>query len=590
MKAQRVNNILALKSKEGEWVRDPAAKADLLAATFAGKNIMPPAQPNEFSKVLNKGTRMVHADVPTLGAAKYILEHLKDSSATGPDLLPSRILRECAAQLAVPLLYLACRILKTGRWPEMWIEHWIVPLYKKKAVYDPTNYRGVHLTAQISKAMERLIGTLWLPQLAAEPKFFGLNQFAYLPGKGARDALAVMVLTWLDGMCRKMKFGLYCSDVSGAFDKVDAARLVHKLRIKGFSEDIINVLQSWLRKRHAKVVVSGKSSRVMTLENQVFQGTVWGPSLWNTFFEDAQDAVAMHDFTSTVFADDLNSFKEFPLATKNSSILDEINKTQTSLHAWGKANSVSFDPGKESKHVISTYDPHGADFTILGVSFDCKLTMDRAVHDVSVSCGWKLQALLRSNRFFNSRELVNLYKSHVLSFIEYRTSALYHASDKVLKSLDSIQNRMLRIVDATELDALMYFNLAPLSTRRDIAMLGMIHRAVIGKGPDQLRRFFYRNTQVNTCYIQTRRQESKHSAELKEYRDGSHKEYISRSALGLVSVYNLLPENMLDIQDISVFQGALQDLVKGSASRGDGFWQKLLSPRWDLTCHPLAKR
>ena len=75
MKAQRVNNIPALKSKEGDWVRDPAAKADLLAATFAGKNIMPPAQPNEFSKVLNKGTQMVHVDVPTLGAAKYILEH-----------------------------------------------------------------------------------------------------------------------------------------------------------------------------------------------------------------------------------------------------------------------------------------------------------------------------------------------------------------------------------------------------------------------------------------------------------------------------------------------------------------------------------
>ena len=68
--------------------------------------------------------------------------------------------------------------------------------------------------------MKRLVGTMWLPKLAAEPKFFGPNQFAYLPGKGARDALAVMVLTWLNGMCGGLKFGLYCSDVSGAFDKV----------------------------------------------------------------------------------------------------------------------------------------------------------------------------------------------------------------------------------------------------------------------------------------------------------------------------------------------------------------------------------
>ena len=550
---------------------------------------MQPAQLNRFSQMPSKGTQMYSADMPTTPAANFVLAHLDTSSATGPDLLPTRILRECAAQLASPLQLLACRILKTGRWPEIWIEHWIVPLYKRKAVYDAMNYRGIHLTSQLSKAMERLIGTMWLPQLAAEPKFFGPNQFAYLPGKGARDALAVMVLTWLLGMCRGQKFGLYCSDVSGAFDKVDATRLVHKLRIKGFTEEIILVLQSWLRKRHAKVVVGGKSSCAMDLENQVFQGTVWGPSLWNTYFEDARDAIAMHDFIGMVFADDLNSFKEFPMAVENTFILDKIGDTQASLHSWGKANSVEFDPAKESKHVISTYDPHGKDFKILGVTFDCKLTMDRAVHDTMVSCGWKLQTLLRSGRFFTSRELVNLYKAHILSFIEYRTSAIYHASDTVLKGLDNIQSRMLRIVNATEVEALVHFNLAPLSTRREIAMLGLIHRAAIGKGPAQLMRFFHWHGQEKTCNVQTRWQASRHSSGLHEYRNGHHTDYLKRSALGLVSVYNLLPKDILDMLDISKFQGALQDLVKTYATRGDAQWQKLLSPRWDLTSHPLAR-
>ena len=33
-------------------------------------------------------------------------------------------------------------------------------------------------------------------------------------------------------------------------------------------------------------------------------------------------------------------------------------------------------------------------------------------------------------------------------------------------------------------------NLAPLAVRRDIAMLGLIHRAMLGRGPAQFREFF----------------------------------------------------------------------------------------------------
>ena len=48
----------------------------------------------------------------------------------------------------------------------------------------------------------------------------GENQFAYRKQRGARDLLALLVLTWLLGFDRGYKFLLYCSDVSGAFDKV----------------------------------------------------------------------------------------------------------------------------------------------------------------------------------------------------------------------------------------------------------------------------------------------------------------------------------------------------------------------------------
>ena len=78
---------------------------------------------------------------------------------------------------------------------------------------------------------------------------------------------------------------VYCSDVAGAFDKVRLERLVQKLVSKGFHPKIVAVLASWLRQRHATVVISGMASKLMTLINMVYQGTVAGPTLWNLFFE-----------------------------------------------------------------------------------------------------------------------------------------------------------------------------------------------------------------------------------------------------------------------------------------------------------------
>jgi len=286
-----------------------------------------------------------------------------------------------------------------------------------------------------------------------------------------------------------------------------------------------------------------------------------------------------------VFADDLNAFKQFPNSTNNEAIMLELQAAQDSLHKWGRANRVSFDPGKESKHVLSRHESAGGNFKILGVNFDCKLIMDDAVHDVASECAWKLERLLRSKRFFNGHELLGLYKAHVLSYIEYRTSALYHASCSVLRKIDRVQERMLNIAGISEIEALLFFHLAPLRTRRDIAMLGIIHRAALRKGPKQLQCFFFAETRQGRQ--RTRLQCSRHCKQLHEYKDGFHNDYVSRSILGLVNIYNLLPWRVVAAEKVTIFQSALQNLVKEQAVIGFDRWADMLSPRIEVWHHPL---
>ena len=88
--------------------------------------------------------------------------------------------------------------------------------------------------------------------------------------------------------------------------------------------------------------------------------------------------------------------------------------------------------------------------------------------------------MLRMRRFNTGMQLVALYKAQLLSYIEYRTAAIYHACQSSLDTLDGIQDKLLEAAGMSPVDAINNCRLAPLSSRRDMALLGLIHRAVLG--------------------------------------------------------------------------------------------------------------
>ena len=286
-----VCSIPALRAADGEWVFESQAKTNVFAQSFSSKFVLAEEVQNVYSELETAPTkqRELHRSV-TEKSAEDQLAGLRDDSGTGPDLLPARILKQCASALAKPVQLLTICILSAGIWPELWLQHWITPLFKRKSVYMPSNYRGIHLTAQLSKVVERLLKSLYIPYVTSISGF-GPRQFAYTVGRGARDALALMVLTWVQALAAGKRIAVYCSDVSGAFDQVPMQRLVAKLHAKGIHPKLVEVLSSWRRQRTAQVVVGGKCSDEMALCDMVFQGTVAGPSLWNLFFEDARHAI-----------------------------------------------------------------------------------------------------------------------------------------------------------------------------------------------------------------------------------------------------------------------------------------------------------
>ena len=141
----------------------------------------------------------------------------------------------------------------------------------------------------------------------------------------------------------------------------------------------------------------------------------------------------------------------------------------------------------------------------------------------------------------------------------------------------------LRKVGISEIDALTHFKLAPLSSRRDIAMLGVIHRAVLGEGPPQLREFF----QLDKHQSRRSVRHIRHSQQVSCNFGSSPLDIFKRSVFGLSRVCNLLPSRIVRLQNVRAFQGALQQLLIEQAVADRPHWQALLSPRWPVQQHPL---
>ena len=107
--------------------------------------------------------------------------------------------------------------------------------------------------------------------------------------------------------------------------------------------------------------------------------------------------------------------------------------------------------------------------------------MEKTIYDRVARCRWKAQTIMRTAKFHTVDELVLLYKAKILSIIEYRTAAIYHTAQHLLEMVNDIQDTFIWGLNLTTKQALLHYDLAPLAARRDIAMLGIIHRSAIGQ-------------------------------------------------------------------------------------------------------------
>ena len=160
---------------------DAESKGVLFSQTFAAKARLQEPPANQFSTLPAHGPEVVSGLLLIrVREAKSVLKQLKEDSSTRPDRPPSKIRKQCCYSLAVHVAMLARTVLNTGIWQSDWRLHWIRLSHKKFSKSTAKHYRRIHLTSDVLKIVERLLGSHLLPFLVSTQAFWP-NQIAYTP-------------------------------------------------------------------------------------------------------------------------------------------------------------------------------------------------------------------------------------------------------------------------------------------------------------------------------------------------------------------------------------------------------------------------
>ena len=160
-------------------------------------------------------------------------------------------------------------------------------------------------------------------------------------------------------------------------------------------------MDAYLQPRQAPVIVEGAASDPFIIANTVFQGTVLGPPLWNTYFSDVLLPAEQDGGEAHAFADDMNVFKQFDTDMDNEVVLEDMQRTRRNVHKWGRQNRVIFDAGKEHLVVLHPLSGEGDAFKLLGCMVDTKLTMQYAVDAILAAARPKTRAILRTRSHYD---------------------------------------------------------------------------------------------------------------------------------------------------------------------------------------------
>ena len=199
------------------------------------------------------------------------LQHIKQSKSCGPDLIPNKILKMFAFELAPVVCDIYNTSMRQGIFPQQLKRSFVVPIPKlSPPVSIEDDLRHISLTSQIAKVMEDFS----LRSLMIEIRDnIDVKQFA-VTGKSTTQALVYLLHIMLGALdAGHCLVRLFFADFRKGFDLVDHNILIDELANLNLHPVIIRWIRSFLTNREQCVRIGQCTSSWKTASGGLPQGT-----------------------------------------------------------------------------------------------------------------------------------------------------------------------------------------------------------------------------------------------------------------------------------------------------------------------------
>ncbi len=215
---------------------------------------------------------------------RRVLRSINTRKAAGPDGVPGRVLKDCAAELTGVFTSIYNTLLSTSWVLACFKAATIVPIPKQSNVTCLNDYRPVALTPIPAKCLERLV----IRHIkGAIPPTLDPHQFAYRQNRSTEDAIAIVLRTLLEHLERKNTYArLLFVDFSSAFNTIRPFKLQAKLHHLGLNISLCNWIVDFLTNRTQSVRVDKHTSSTLLINTGAPQGCVLSPLLYTLFTHD----------------------------------------------------------------------------------------------------------------------------------------------------------------------------------------------------------------------------------------------------------------------------------------------------------------
>ena len=394
-----------------------------------------------------------------------IIASLKNKNSYGIDLISNNLLKKIAHLIVQPLVHLVNLSLAQGIFPVELKVAKVTPIYKKGDAHCVKNYRPVSVLTSISKVFELAI----LKRLSCfftKYQILSKNQFGFLKGKSAVDAVIALVERIIDEMEAGKSSASTFLDLTAAFDCVDHRLLLRKLSECGVRGNSNKLLHSYLTNRQQFVCFESTPTKLRKkistcpagfygsdlaeIQNGVPQGSILGPFLFlvyvNSLVKD--NFLYADDTTCLVSAEnvsdlEISMFQKVNLLTQDLAELNlGVNPTKTAVIFYHLGRKeIKYEP------VVFLDDElleNESSVKFLGMHIDKKLSWSSHVDVISSKICSGLFVLRNIVGMCSIETALSVYYALIESHISYGIALWGSGNIANMEKIFKLQKRAMR--------------------------------------------------------------------------------------------------------------------------------------------------